>query len=109
MTGSDKLRPKSAFPQQLHWVRAEAGEGLNREVLVPALIDDVQPPIVFRLVQAEHLTDWFGALSPPWPRPPAGDHCRASATETAGRKNCRACRKGHLSGRVHRAAGNYVT
>ncbi|MDG1231411.1 MAG: AAA family ATPase [Pseudomonadales bacterium] len=30
------------------WVRAEANEGLVRRILVPVLIDDCQPPLLFR-------------------------------------------------------------
>lgn len=40
-----------------HWVRAE---GLNRNVLVPLLIDDVRPPLAFRIAQTARLTDWPG-------------------------------------------------
>ena len=43
-----------------HWVRVEASEGLQRGILIPALIEDVRPPLAFRLVQAELLADWFG-------------------------------------------------
>jgi TIR domain len=46
-----------------NWVRAEANEGLQRNILVPALIEDVQPPLGFRLVQAESLFDWYGEPS----------------------------------------------
>lgn len=33
------------------WVRAEANEGLTRRILVPVLIDDCQPPLLFRRLQ----------------------------------------------------------
>ena len=38
------------------WVRAEAGEALRRDVLIPALIGDVEIPLVFRQIQAAKLT-----------------------------------------------------
>lgn len=38
------------------WVRAEAEEGAARNVLIPALIDDVKPPLAFRQIQAINLT-----------------------------------------------------
>lgn len=42
------------------WVRVEATEGLDRRILVPALIEDVRPPLRFRHVQAASLIDWNG-------------------------------------------------
>src|SRR5262245_17918504 len=38
------------------WVRAEAGEGLERGILVPVLIDSAKPPLEFRRVHAIDLT-----------------------------------------------------
>ena len=40
------------------WVRDEADHGLSRDVLVPLLIDDVQPPLGFRSAQTAKLIDW---------------------------------------------------
>ena len=40
------------------WVRSEANEGANRNILVPILIDDTQIPLSFRLFQAINLVDW---------------------------------------------------
>ena len=40
------------------WVRAEAAEGLERNILVPVLLDDVRPPLLFRQKQAISLVDW---------------------------------------------------
>lgn len=37
------------------WVRSEAHEGLDRNILVPVLIDDVRPPMPFRQIQAREL------------------------------------------------------
>ena len=36
---------------QSDWVRAEANEGLSRGILVPVLIDDTRPPLIFRSLQ----------------------------------------------------------
>lgn len=47
------------------WVRAEAGEALKREVLIPAIFGDVEIPLVFRQVQAARLTGWSGDPSHP--------------------------------------------
>lgn len=40
------------------WVKAEASEGAQREVLVPVLIDDVRIPLEFRRIQAARLVNW---------------------------------------------------
>lgn len=40
------------------WVRDEAGEGAERGVLVPILIDDAEIPLGFRGRHTLHLTDW---------------------------------------------------
>lgn len=42
------------------WVREEANEAKKRGILLPILIDDVEPPIGFRLFQALDLRDWRG-------------------------------------------------
>jgi hypothetical protein len=47
------------------WVNEEAEEGRKREVLVPILVDPVQPPWGFKLVQAANLADWSGDSSDP--------------------------------------------
>lgn len=50
------------------WCRAEAGEGLERDCLVPVRIDDVRLPLVFRGEQTASLVGWpdqeaeFGSL-----------------------------------------------
>jgi len=47
------------------WVIEEADEGQQRGVLVPVLLEAVEPPIGFRGIQAGDLTDWKpGRLSP---------------------------------------------
>ena len=45
------------------WVRSEAEEGVEREVLVPVLIEEVRIPLAFRRIQAARLTDWQGSVS----------------------------------------------
>jgi TolB-like protein/Tfp pilus assembly protein PilF len=42
------------------WVINEANEGLERDVLVPLMIDDVRVPLAFRSRQAADLTRWSG-------------------------------------------------
>jgi len=41
-----------------NWVKEEASVGMQRNILVPVLIDDVEIPIGFRRVQAAKLIDW---------------------------------------------------
>jgi hypothetical protein len=43
-----------------NWVRTEAAEGLDRDKLVPALIEAVMPPIEFKRIQAADLSGWAG-------------------------------------------------
>ena len=40
------------------WVRAEAEEGLNRNILVPVSIEDVKIPLLFRPIQSVRLIKW---------------------------------------------------
>jgi TolB-like protein len=40
------------------WVRDEANEGRERNILVPLVLDDVRPPMGFRSVQTANLIDW---------------------------------------------------
>jgi hypothetical protein len=42
------------------WVQEEADDAKRRGVLVPILINNVQPPIGFRSIQAAHLENWDG-------------------------------------------------
>lgn len=39
------------------WVRTEAQEGMDRGVLVPILLDSVRPPLAFRRIQAQDISD----------------------------------------------------
>lgn len=47
------------------WVRTEATIGDRRGILVPVLIDDVEPPFSFMLTEAARLIDWKGTLPNP--------------------------------------------
>jgi hypothetical protein len=44
------------------WVQTEAGEGLKRKILIPALLDVVVIPLEFRRIHAANLVGWSGAL-----------------------------------------------
>lgn len=50
---------------QSNWVKEEAEDGLTRQMLVPALIEEVELPRGFRRIQAADLTDWSGKGSHP--------------------------------------------
>jgi TPR repeat protein len=45
------------------WVQEEADDAKNRGVLVPVLIEKIQPPIGFRSIQAADLVDWDTTVS----------------------------------------------
>lgn len=47
------------------WVKEEATVGKSRGVLVPARIDDVDPPLGFMMIQAADLVDWHGDRADP--------------------------------------------
>jgi len=49
-----------------NWVSEEADEGKKRHILVPLLMDKVEPPIGFRSIQTADLSDW--QLNKPSPR-----------------------------------------
>lgn len=55
----------SASSVRSDWVRAEAGEGMARGVLVPVAIEDVSPPLVFRQIQTADLSRWEGDAESP--------------------------------------------
>ena len=40
------------------WVRSEASEAKRRGILVPVLLDSIDPPLAFRLLQGADLTAW---------------------------------------------------
>ena len=52
----------SASSVQKQWVKAEAAEAAARGILVPALIEDVRPPLAFRQIEAARLCDWRGEV-----------------------------------------------
>ena len=45
---------------QSKFVRDEAQEGMNRDVLIPLLIEPVRPPLGFRGIQTADFVDWDG-------------------------------------------------
>jgi hypothetical protein len=47
------------------WVKEEAIEGLERQILIPVLIEDVDIPIGFRRIQAAQLISWQGNRKSP--------------------------------------------
>lgn len=40
------------------WVRTESMDALERDILIPILLDDVTPPVAFRTTQAADLRNW---------------------------------------------------
>lgn len=44
------------------WVKAEAEDARQKRILVPCLLDDVRPPLVYRAIQAANLIGWAGAM-----------------------------------------------
>ncbi len=44
------------------WVKAEARDGLDREILVPAMIEEAKVPLVFRSLQVARLSGWNGEM-----------------------------------------------
>lgn len=45
-----------------NWVRVEAAEGANRQILIPIIIEDVKIPLEFRRLQTANLVNWRGSL-----------------------------------------------
>ncbi len=51
------------------WVRSEATFAMERNKLVPVVLEDCEPPLAFRLVQSVDLRGWDGTLEHPgWRR-----------------------------------------
>ena len=46
---------------QSDWVKTEAGEGAARGILMPVLVERVQPPLAFRRLEAADLVSWDGS------------------------------------------------
>jgi len=44
------------------WVKSEASEGANRQILVPVLLDDSRIPLSFRQIQTAKIKDWNGEI-----------------------------------------------
>jgi len=44
------------------WVRAEANEASRKDVLVPVLLEDVDIPLMFSMMQTANLVGWSGTL-----------------------------------------------
>jgi hypothetical protein len=42
------------------WVKTEASEGANRNILVPILLEKVEIPLAFRMIQTADLVNWNG-------------------------------------------------
>ena len=53
----------TAVSVESDWVAIETSEGKKRHILVPVALDDVDPPLEFRRIQAADLTGWDGSLS----------------------------------------------
>jgi hypothetical protein len=47
------------------WVQEEADRGRRRNILIPVLIDNIDPPLGFGTIQAADLTSWNPAQSSP--------------------------------------------
>jgi hypothetical protein len=47
------------------WVLEEAETGKRREILIPVLLDEVEPPFGFGTIQAANLTTWDGEYASP--------------------------------------------
>jgi formylglycine-generating enzyme required for sulfatase activity len=57
--------PQILWTRQKDWVIEEASVGRDRGILVPILVEQVEPPWGFRLVQAADLTGWKGESAAP--------------------------------------------
>ncbi len=48
---------------QSRWVKNESMVGMERGLLVPVLLDDVEPPVAFKAMQAADLRRWNGSIA----------------------------------------------
>jgi hypothetical protein len=55
----------SNYSVRSEWVKNEAYEGIERQILIPVLIDDVRIPLTFRRIQAARLVGWHGEIPHP--------------------------------------------
>jgi hypothetical protein len=53
----------TALSRESRWVRNEGRRALERNVLVPALLEDIRLPLEFADVQCENLIGWNGEIS----------------------------------------------
>lgn len=67
-----EIRPGETWDQKIEHelvaarcVRVEASEALRRRILIPVLMDAVEPPLAFRMIQAASLLDWRGEQDHP--------------------------------------------
>ena len=47
------------------WVLEEAEIGKRKQILVPILLDEIEPPFGFGMIQAANLTAWDGSIADP--------------------------------------------
>ena len=66
---------------QSRWVKNEAAEGAKRDILVPVLIDEVEPPFEFRRVQAAKLLRLADATQDGPEFATSSPRCRTSSRE----------------------------
>jgi hypothetical protein len=52
----------STHSVQSRWVRAEAAEAMDRNILIPVRVAEITPPLAFRHLQAADLQAWSGNL-----------------------------------------------
>lgn len=55
----------SAISIAKEWVRNEADEAKSRDILVPVFIDEVKPPLAFRMLNGANLSRWQPGTSNP--------------------------------------------
>ena len=66
------------------WVRNHAREGVERDILVPVLLADVNPPMAFRDQPTEDLSRWDGDTDDPrWQNFVAAVHSKVQPEDTA--------------------------
>jgi hypothetical protein len=66
-----------------HWVQEEAEIARRRGVLIPILIENVEPPLGFQSITAARLVDWDGTDSTPAFRSLIGDVAALIGSSTA--------------------------
>ena len=51
-------RPEPRFPADKEKIAAEANAAKERGILIPVLLDSLEPPLGFRRIHAADLTNW---------------------------------------------------